>query len=80
MSLADEIATFMLLNDKTWTFDGEQKIPTAEDIQQVLDEVRRRLYALDSSTGNAQMLIGGMLVKLDNGHLDVYMHIGDANA
>ena len=78
MSLADEIATFLLIKDHTWKIGGELQVPSPEDVKIALDRAKEVLYGEDVSDG-AALFVGGMIIKRDGTHLDVYLHIGDIN-
>ncbi len=76
MSLADEIATFMLIHDRKWKVGGELENPSPEDIKITLDRAKEVLYGEDMQDG-ATLFVGGMIVKRDGKHLDVYLHLGE---
>lgn len=78
MSLPDEIATFMLINDMQWKIGGQLQNPSPEDVRQSLDRAKEILYGEDMNNG-AALFVGGMIVKRDGKHLDIYLHIGDYN-
>jgi hypothetical protein len=75
MSLADEIANFMLIKDRTWKIGGELQAPSPKDVQAALDKAKEVLYGEDVSDG-AALFVGGMIIKRDGTHLDVYLHLG----
>lgn len=72
--LAEEISGLFLLNGYTWVFSGEHKIPTAEDIQQALDQAVKMLYDEEPET---QLEVGRMIVKKRSNTLhDVFILAG----
>lgn len=78
MSLADEAATFFLIHDRKWSIGGELVNPSPEDIQITLDRAHELLYGEDMNDG-AALSVGGMIIKRDGKHLDIYLHLGDYN-
>lgn len=76
--LCEQIATFFLLNDRTWTIDNEERIPTEEDVKLCLAKVAETLRQETTSVGTTcQMVIGGMIVKLIDDKFDVYLYLGE---
>jgi len=77
VSLADEIATFMLINDKKWKIGEELVHPSPEDVKICLDKAREVLYGEDMNDGAALFVGGTIIFKRDGKHLDVYLHLGE---
>jgi hypothetical protein len=78
MSLAEDISTFMLIRDMPWKIGEELEHPSPEDVRQTLDKAREILYGEDMNDG-ATLFVGGMIIKREAEHLDVYLHFGDYN-
>lgn len=73
-ALADDLAVEFAIRELTWKIDGEQVIPTAEDIRQTLDKMIEKLY---TEPVPSQMHLGRLIVhhwKQD--HFDVYLQMG----
>jgi hypothetical protein len=72
--LANEISGLFLLNGYTWMFDGEEKPPTEDDIQTVLDKFVEALYDEEPGT---QAEVRWLIVKkrADHKH-DVFILAG----
>lgn len=74
MSLHQDIYVHMLVRDYEWVISGEKKVPTADDIEVVLDKMRDRLY---DEPENTMMEVGGIVMIKRQGHHDVYVRFGD---
>ncbi len=78
MSLPEEIATFLLIHDRKRKIDGELQNPSPEDVKICLDSAREVLYGEDNESG-ATLFVGGLIIRREDPHLDVYLHLGDYN-
>jgi hypothetical protein len=76
--LAHSISTHMLINDRTWTIANEAQHPSAEDVQICLDRAREVLYA-DHIKDGAELFVGGLIIKREANHMDVYIYLGTMN-
>lgn len=72
--IAQTVQKFMQEKGYTWNFSTGAKTPTTDDIEKTLGKI---VEALETEPDQAQVQIGRMIVKKDNGHLDVYVHIGE---
>lgn len=75
-SVAESLESLFLLYGWTWKIDGEDLIPNEDDIQAVLDEAKRVLYASDEYN---ELQVGHLVFKREGEHLDVYFRVGDVN-
>ena len=57
-----------------WKVDGKFVEPTEDDIGKVLDRLAEAVY---DGEENTQAQTGGILVKKQDGHVDVYLHLGE---
>jgi hypothetical protein len=58
---------------RTWKIGGKHLPPTENDVQKVLDEAAKTLYA--KKTGSTFTMGGLHIEKTGSGH-DVYVHVG----
>lgn len=74
MSLADKAAGYFESTGHTWNFEDERRIPTADDIQFVIDEAKRLL------PNGGQMEMGRLIIMInEDGVVDLYTHLGEEN-
>lgn len=76
MSISDDVYKIMhQITDRQWRIDGRLAQPTHDDVQKLiaamLNDVRTMGYDSIES--------GGILVKRDGNHVDVYLHVGELN-
>lgn len=74
MTTAFDLSQHFLAKDWHWTFDGESRIPTENEVAENLDKSVAVLY--DKADGTS-LLVGGMMVHKTAGHYDVYAHMGE---
>lgn len=74
MSTADDIADHFVLRNWQWTFDGESRIPTSEEVAGNLDKSIAVLYNEPEGTS---LQVGGMIIHKSAGHYDIYAHFGE---
>lgn len=79
--LAESIQFALMVNNHTWKKkDGTLDIPTIEEVEDVLKKAREELYSEENKdAGHAMIMIGGLIIKRDNSHLDVYARVGEYN-
>lgn len=69
--LAEELAREFLLRDYQWAFDDGLRVPTEEELLKALE-------ALKENTPDRHFQAQGRLVAINTeGHLDLYLHIGE---
>ena len=78
MSLQDNLKVIFDQNGYTWRINGELQSPTADDIQKTIDKAVQVLSKEDATASTPQLEIGGLIIQLNDGHYDVYVHIGEA--
>ena len=74
-----DLEYLFLGHDHKWSIDGELQSPTAKDIEQTVAEAMRLLALEDSTNSTPQLEVGHLIVQLNQGHYDVYMHVGEAS-
>lgn len=72
--LIDEILVNFYSHNIRWRVNGHLQEPSEDDVRRVLDRLRDAVY---DGVDQTQAGTGGILVKNDDGHLDVYLHIGE---
>lgn len=60
-----------------WSIDGKLQRPSEADIKQTVEEAVRLLSFEDSTNSTPQLEVGHIIVQLNRGHYDVYLHIGE---
>lgn len=77
MKLHEEIQFLMEDKEYTWNFGGEARIPTADEVKEVLDKAYAALY--DGVPGST-FEFGRLIIRhYDANKFDVYLHIGEEN-
>ena len=78
MTIYDEIADFLLDHGVAWTKQGEDGrvpfSPDADDVERVLDKAVGMLYA---EPDGSELEVGGLIIRKNAGHTDVFVHIGE---
>lgn len=75
MNNVNLIKTVLEDTNRTWKINGEYKVPETKHIEMMLDRAR---VALKKEENNSSFESGGIIVTRDiNGHLDVYVHVGE---
>lgn len=74
MSVTNDVYKIMSQNtNRQWKIDGRLAHPTQDDVNRLIaamvDDVRKMGYDSIES--------GGILVKRDGDHVDVYVHVGE---
>lgn len=73
--MIDYLLDSMMILGYTWTFDGVQRTPTKEDLEQTLDRAKELLYA---EPVPSQLEIGHIIVRRwSDDKFDVYLHLGE---
>jgi hypothetical protein len=76
-NIAKQLALLFAARGYTWKFDEAHKVPTEEDMDQMLAHIKD---TLDKNPGDGvQLEIGRLIVRRDEGHLDVYVYFGELN-
>lgn len=74
--LAFYVYELLIAEEHKWRIDGELVIPTYEDVKlllkRIIDQVRKSTTPISVETG-------GLLVKVSDGHIDVYINVGAVN-
>jgi hypothetical protein len=60
----------------TWNIDGEQVVPSTEQIQDVLASMRKELSSV-LYDGTPQIELGHLILQKNASHYDLYVHIGE---
>jgi hypothetical protein len=81
-SLATDIAQVFADRNLTWKIGGSQKVPTAEDVQAVLDRAKFEVeyQAVNSHVKNTtpQILMRHLLFQQrEDGKVDVFLRMGE---
>lgn len=72
--LAQELADQFLIRDYTWKQGDKEFVPQAKDFLDAFTYIRK-------SVTEGSTMVGGRLVAVNaDGHLDIYLHIGEINA
>jgi hypothetical protein len=79
LDIAEQIYGKFLMDYRRWSVNGELKVPEPDDIVRVLDRAKEALYAEDQQDGATLLFSGGLVIKRQDPHLDVYVHFGDLN-
>lgn len=75
MTIEDKLAEIFKAEGWHWNLKGGRRvIPTADDIQDALDEAARMLY--DEPVGT-QLEVGRLIVKKKRSGHDVYVYTGE---
>lgn len=73
--LSKQLALLYKARNYEWSVSGEKHVPTDEDMDKMLDHIKARL---DEQPGDAvQLEVGRLIVRREDGHLDVYVHFGE---
>jgi len=73
--LFESIALQFVLMDHQWSFDGEKRVPTAEELEAAVDHSKQLL----TEVGGGTLMVGHLVIaKMDNDRevYDVYVHMG----
>lgn len=71
LRLATELSQEFLVRNYEWNFAGDRRIPTEE-------EILTGLQALKDTTPDGHFQAQGRLVVINTeGHIDVYLHLGE---
>lgn len=80
-TLAVTLEQFFLSRGYHWVDQNEETfIPTAEDLQAALDNIKETLVGLSKDTAEGEyptLEAGRLYCALRDGHLDVYVHAGE---
>jgi hypothetical protein len=81
-ALAGEIAELFVKRNLTWKIGGSQRVPTAEDVQAVLDRAKFEIeyQAANSHLKNtsAQVIMRHLLFKQsESGKVEVFLRMGE---
>lgn len=76
-ALVDEILVNFYAHNVKWRVDGRLQEPSEDDVRRVLDNLYQIVYDGDNGM---QASTGGILVQKNEGHLDLFIHIGEFNA
>jgi len=60
--------------DHKWLFKDGRRLPTEDEFKTTLDTTRAALVESEDQT---QISVGRLIVKKDQGHYDVYVHVGE---
>lgn len=80
LPIAAELARVFQEKGLTWKIDGRNQIPTAEDIQAVLDRAKFEVeyQAVNSHIKTPQVVMNHLTFKLaDDGKVEVYVRMGE---
>ena len=75
LNLPEQLSLLYAARGYTWKLDGKEQIPTAEDIQLVLETAKE---TLDKEPGSmVQLEVGRLVLRREAGHYDVYVYFGE---
>lgn len=75
MNLVERVSLTLSLTGKRWKLDDDELLfPSEDDIETVLENTKA---VLDRQPGEAQIEVGGLIVKKSDGHYDIYVHVGE---
>lgn len=67
------LSEFFLLRNIKWKFNGEQRIPSRDELEMLLADCIELVQESDESVS---IEIGSLLIKRTDNHIDVYVHVG----
>lgn len=76
MELANNIHSIFVRHGYQWTINGTLTTPSVEDIKDLLDKLGA---IMDDDPTATTIETGRLLVRTNNEHRDVYVHVGDYN-
>ena len=71
----EDLHLHFVINNYTWRVDGEDKVPTAEDIESAVERAKELLDEIDGGT----LTVGHLVIaKMDANRdvYDIYVHQG----
>jgi hypothetical protein len=74
-SLSNQLELVFKARGYKWQVSGELISPTVEDIDRVLDHIKETLVEQEGK--DVQLETGRLLVKKNDGHLDLYVYWGE---
>ena len=77
--LLDALEAKFLLEGWTYRVDGQQVVPSRDDIDRIL-LMMRGVLSKEPDQGMPQMEIGRMIMKRRDDHYDVFIYLGEYNA
>jgi len=75
--LCGQIYRYFLLRNFKWRKNGELIFPSMEDIEEMIMSC---IQAISESKDDISIEVGSLLVKKNEGKIDVYMYVGEIDA
>ncbi len=77
MDLANSVYEIFLAHEYTWSFDGARRIPTAEELANMLSECHAKLLR-ERAVGNTVSIDSGKMMLRDVGNkVELWVYMGD---
>ena len=72
--MLEDIYWIFKSRDYRWNFSDGSRVPSLEELTDAVDRLKTALLESEDKT---QVASGRLIVKKDEGHYDIYVHMGE---